>query len=82
MSGPSTGALRRDAERGLTTDVPPLFLTYFMVDWGEVAQSPSETDCLSCGGKMMAVERIRDKKGSAFDGIVCHGCKAVLWTKA
>lgn len=75
------GAIRRDPERGLTTEVSPLFLTYFMVEWANVSQSPSKTRCVSCGGQMLAVEPVRDKKGVAFAGIVCHKCKTILWTR-
>ena len=43
--------------------------TYFMMDWAKVSQEPSTTNCMSCGGTMMSVEPIRDKKGVVFDGI-------------
>jgi len=62
-------------------DVSPLFLTYFMMNWETVSQAPSATKCLSCGGAMMSVEPARDKKGVVFDGIVCHKCKTLLWTR-
>jgi len=29
----------------------------------------------------MNVEPVRDKKGAVFDGIVCHKCKTLLWTR-
>jgi hypothetical protein len=58
-----------------------MYFTYFMMDWATVAQTPSETRCLSCGGPMMGVEQVRDKKGVVFDGIVCHKCKTLLWTR-
>lgn len=58
-----------------------IFYTYYMVDWSTVSQSPSSATCLSCGGPMMTVEPVRDKKGVIFDGIVCHKCKTVLWTR-
>lgn len=54
---------------------------YFMMDWGKVSQGPSATKCLSCGGEMMSVEPVRDKKGLAYDGLVCHNCKTLLWTR-
>lgn len=81
MPGGGTSAIRRDGKRGLVTDVSPIFLTYFMVDWEVAAQSPTDTDCISCGAKMMAVEPVTDKKGAAFGGLVCHKCKTVLWTR-
>ncbi len=58
-----------------------IFYTYHMIDWGKVSQSPSATQCLSCGGAMMCVEPVRDKKGVVYDGIVCHNCKTLLWTR-
>ena len=65
----------------MDTDISPLFLTYFMMDWGKVSQVPSTTKCFSCGEPMMSVEAIRDKKGALFEGIVCHKCKTLLWTR-
>ena len=58
-----------------------IFFTYYMMDWDKVSQTPSSTRCLSCGGAMMSVEPVRDKKGVVFYGIVCHKCKTVLWSK-
>ena len=71
----------RGVHSGLRTDVSPLFLTYFMMDWGKVSQAPSSAKCFSCGGAMMSVEPVRDRKGVVFGGIVCHKCKTLLWTK-
>ena len=65
----------------MDTDISPLFLTYFMVDWGKVSQAPSATNCFSCGEAMMSVEPVRYRKGAVFDGIVCHNCKSLLWTR-
>ena len=65
----------------IETEVSPLFLTYFMMDWAKLSQEPSGTSCLSCGEKMMSIEPIRDKKGVVFDGLVCHKCKTVLWAR-
>jgi hypothetical protein len=58
-----------------------IFFTYFMMDWAKLGQEPSETACMSCGGKMMRVEPIVDKKGVVFEGLVCHNCKTVLWSR-
>jgi hypothetical protein len=56
--------------------------TYYMMDWANVPQRPSETRCLSCGGLMMVtVDPMSDKRGAKFDGLVCHGCKTVLWAR-
>ncbi len=65
----------------MDTDISPLFLTYHMMDWGKLAQAPSPTKCVSCGGPMMSVDAVKDKKGAVFDGIVCHRCKVLLWTR-
>jgi len=58
-----------------------IYFTYFMMDWGKVSQEPSPVKCLACGGQMMSVEPARDKKGVVFDGIVCHKCKTILWSR-
>jgi hypothetical protein len=58
-----------------------IFYTYYMVRWDEVSQSPSKVECLSCGGKMMDVEPVRDKKGLVYEGLVCHNCKTVIWSR-
>lgn len=79
--GAFEGAVYRDAESGLRTNVAPLFLTYFMMDWAKVSQTTSGTKCVSCGGSMMSIEPISDKKGVVFDGLVCHKCKTVLWAR-
>ena len=58
-----------------------VYMTYYMMNWEQVSQSPSTTICASCGGAMMAVEPARDKKGLVFDGLVCHKCKTILWSR-
>lgn len=58
-----------------------IFYTYHLMDWGKLAQQPSSTKCMSCGGPMMTVEDIRDKKGLVYEGLVCHKCKTVLWSR-
>ena len=30
---------------------------------------------------MVTVEPLSDNKGAAFDGLVCHTCKTVLWAR-
>jgi len=55
--------------------------TYFMMNWHELRQEPSERKCVSCGEKMLNVEPVRDKKGLVFEGLVCHKCKTVLWAR-
>ena len=58
-----------------------MYYTYYMMDWGTVSQSPSATSCVSCGEKMSSVEPVRDKKGVVFEGLVCHKCKTLLWSR-
>lgn len=58
-----------------------IYYTYYMVDWDKVKQVPSGEVCVSCRGKMYHIETIRDKKGRAYEGTVCHSCKTVLWVK-
>jgi len=79
--GAFRGVISRDNQSGMRTGVSPLLLTYFMMDWSKLQQEPSETRCMKCGGAMMCVEPIRDKKGLVYDGLVCHTCKTLLWAK-
>jgi DNA-directed RNA polymerase subunit RPC12/RpoP len=58
-----------------------IFWTYYMVDWGKVAQIPSDVKCLQCGEPMSNVEPVTDSKGKSYDGLVCHRCKRVIWVK-
>jgi len=58
-----------------------IFYTYYFMDWSKVSQSPSTTKCFYCGGEMMTVEPVRDKKGVVFTGVVCHKCKTLLWSR-
>ena len=57
------------------------YYTYFMMNWHELRQEPSETKCVSCGEKMLSVEPVVDKNGLVFEGLVCHRCKTVLWAR-
>jgi hypothetical protein len=75
------GTTYRDVDSTLRTDISPFFLAYYMMDWSKLAQEPSETKCISCGGHMMSVEPVKDKKGLVYTGLVCHKCKTVLWTR-
>ena len=58
-----------------------IYYTYYMVDWDRVKQVPSSEVCVRCRGKMYHVDGMRDKKGQAYEGTVCHTCKTVLWVK-
>lgn len=52
-----------------------------MLDWTKVKQSPSSTECTTCGRKMKVVEEVKDKKGLRYEGRVCHHCKTVFWVR-
>jgi uncharacterized protein with PIN domain len=58
-----------------------IYRTYWMMDWPKASQSPSKTICVSCGTPMSAVEAVKDKKGLVYEGLVCHKCKTLLWSK-
>jgi len=55
--------------------------TYFMMDWKEVAQAPSDQICVQCGKPMQSVGPVEDARGKKFDGLVCHDCKRLLWVR-
>jgi uncharacterized protein with PIN domain len=58
-----------------------IYWTYFMVDWKGVAQTPSDQVCVQCGKPMLKIGPVEDPKGRKFDGLVCHGCRRLLWAR-
>ena len=56
--------------------------TYFMVDWAKASQGRSGQRCVQCGGEMNSVEPAIDDAGNRYEGLVCHGCKRLIWMKA
>jgi len=64
------------------TDVSPMHMTYFMMNWDEVKQIPSDQECSQCGRIMNLVEPPLSYKGQKYDGYVCHTDKRVFWVKA
>jgi uncharacterized protein with PIN domain len=58
-----------------------IYLTYFMIDWEEVRQSPAERPCLQCGQQMSKLEASVGKGNLSYAGLVCHGCKRILWVR-
>jgi len=58
-----------------------IFWTYYMIDWEKVTQENSTKPCMQCGRMMNAVETVTDSSGLAYDGLVCHGCKRLLWVR-
>lgn len=67
--------------RSTKSDVSPLFLTYHMMKWDRVRQSPSDQRCTECGGVMMKTEEVTDSDGRRFVGYVCHSDKRVIWLR-
>jgi hypothetical protein len=58
-----------------------MFLTYYMVKWGEVEQAESDQRCALCGRPLMKTEPVIDPKGASYVGYVCHPDKQVTWVK-
>ena len=58
-----------------------IFWTYFMIDWKEVQQAPSDQKCSECGHTMNKSEPAVDRKDQRFDCYVCHTDKRVIWLK-
>ncbi|MDG6902626.1 MAG: hypothetical protein JRM80_11810 [Nitrososphaerota archaeon] len=65
----------------MKTDVSPMWLTYFMVKWDEVAQSESDQKCTDCGAPLKKTEPFTDGEGLSFEGYVCHRDKRVTWIR-
>ena len=65
----------------MKTEVSPIWLTYFMVKWGEVMQFESDQRCTDCGRPMKRTEPFTDAKGVSYEGYVCHPDKRVTWLK-
>jgi hypothetical protein len=63
------------------SDVPPIFLTYYMVKWQDVKQQDSEQKCQICGGPLKKTEELVDQKGLRYEGFVCHSDRQVTWVK-
>ena len=59
-----------------------IYWTYFMIDWTQAKQEPSDRACQECGQQMNRVETITDAKGSRYDGYVCHQNKILIWVKS
>ncbi len=64
------------------TDVSPMHMTYFMMNWDKVKQISSDQKCSQCGKTMNLVEQRLDYKGQKYDGYVCHTDKRLIWVKA
>lgn len=65
----------------MKTDVSPMYLTYFMMDWTKIGQGPSGEMCTECSKPMNVTEEVIDQKGTRYRGYVCHNDKRVLWVR-
>jgi hypothetical protein len=65
----------------MKTDVSPMFLTYFMVNWDQMKQHESDQKCTDCSQTMLRTEAVVDQKGQAYEGYVCHKDKRVTWVR-
>jgi hypothetical protein len=58
-----------------------IYMTYFMVDWNQISQTPSGQSCVQCGRQMARAGPVSDAKGDGYYGLVCHSCKRVIWAR-
>ncbi|HEV2226524.1 MAG TPA: hypothetical protein VGR56_06945 [Nitrososphaerales archaeon] len=65
----------------MKSNVSPMFLTYFMVNWDKMEQHQSDQRCTLCGGPMKRTEEVTDEKGLSYEGYVCHADKSVIWVR-
>ncbi len=65
----------------MKVDISPMLLTYYMVRWEEMEQHDSEQKCTLCGKTLMRTEIITDKRGSNYEGYVCHSDRQVTWVR-
>jgi hypothetical protein len=65
----------------MKTDVSPMFLTYFMVKWGEVRETETDQKCTECGRPLMKTEIFTDQSGVNYEGYVCHSDKRITWLR-
>ncbi|HUI23480.1 MAG TPA: hypothetical protein VLY82_03700 [Nitrososphaerales archaeon] len=65
----------------MKSNISPMWLTYYMMKWAEVEQTPSDQKCTMCGQQLMKTETITDEKGMNYEGYVCHADKQVTWMR-
>jgi hypothetical protein len=66
----------------MKSNVSPMFLTYFMVNWETIGQQESDQKCTECGSLMNRTEEVVDQKDQRYLGYVCHKDKRVIWVRA
>lgn len=65
----------------MKSNVSPMFLTYFMMNWDEVGQEVTGQRCTECGRFLSKTEVVEDGKGQKYEGYVCHTDKRVTWLR-
>ena len=65
----------------MRSDISPMFLTYYIVRWQDVEQRESDQRCQVCGRPLYRTEEVVDKKGSRYEGYVCHADRQVAWVR-
>lgn len=58
-----------------------VYVTYFMVNWKEERETPSDQQCTECGKSMGRLEASVDEGGARYEGLVCHSCKRLTWLR-
>ena len=66
----------------MKSNVSPMFLTYFMINWEKMEQHQSDQKCTLCGRPMNRTEEVIDQKGLRYEGYVCHADKSVIWVRS
>jgi ribosomal protein S27AE len=64
------------------TEVSPMHMTYFMMNWDKEKQTSSNQKCSQCGKTMNLAEQSIDYRGKEYVGYVCHTDKRLIWVKA
>jgi hypothetical protein len=65
----------------MKTNVSPVFLTYFMIEWDKIEQYDTDQKCTECGRPMKRTENVTDDKGQNYEGYVCHADRRVTWVR-
>jgi hypothetical protein len=68
-------------EPGMKSEISPMWLTYFMVNWTDIEQHDSDQKCTECGRPLRRTEYVTDSKGLSYEGFVCHADKRVTWLR-
>jgi uncharacterized protein with PIN domain len=58
-----------------------IYVTYFMVNWKEEKEGPSDRRCAECGKSMGRLEATVGEGEMNYEGLVCHNCKRLIWLR-